>query len=661
MRHCFESFAERIAPIKDEAAYRICHLRTLGDWSLVDASGQPLPKLGRKAFALLVYLSVSGGRAPRDRLADLLWPDRDSVQARNSLRQTLAVIRSLLGDAGRHLLVADRDMIALEAGRSHCDAQHLLDIADEPAKAALVAEVYRGPFLDGFYSGSQVFEDWAANLRETLVARAAQAMHFHVRSAPAEQGLALFPRLVSVDPLREATYQLGMELHAALGQRDQALRLYETCKQMMSREYGVTPSPETERIRRRVLDGLPAGATPAHPAPAAQGRAKPVVRVTRFANLSTEAAHSRYLEGLFEAIVIELSHMREVAVVREAEEGRSQPPADFVLTGSMMEQGGRIEIIVRLVDAESGQNLSGERFRGTVSDQLDLLHAVSQSVALSTRFEILQAGWKLQDLLPADDHPVRLLVLRAHSRYYELTAGSLRDAVRLCEEALSLDPSSLRAQRMLSLALSGSMVQGVLPREPAVYGRAVELARRVARAVPDDVFARCVLAWALGNADQHEAAIEELRYAIRLNPLYCTLHSDLAEHYALLGYVSEAIAECDEAIRLSADDVVSFWRYHSIAVAQFAAGNYAEALENARRVMREKPGLLRGALIRAAAAAALGLRDEAGQTVADILRERPDLRISTVTPAFMPRYVQDGHQCVFLDMLAKAGLPLTPA
>jgi tetratricopeptide (TPR) repeat protein len=256
-----------------------------------------------------------------------------------------------------------------------------------------------------------------------------------------------------------------------------------------------------------------------------------------------------------------------------------------------------------------------------------------------------------------DTHPVRLLVLRAHCRYYELTTPSLLDAVRLAERALELDPSSLRGQRMLSLALTGAMVQGAIPRTPENMQRAVDLCRGVARAIPEDVFTRCVLAWALGNAGQHPAAIDELRYAIQLNPRYATLRSDLAEHYALMGYVNEALSEIEEAIRLSHEDVVSFWRYQTAAIAQFAAGNHAAALENARRVLRDKPGLLRGEVFLAASAAALGMMEEARRAVDHLLRDHPGLTLATVAPGLMPRYVQEHHHQQFLHHLGRAGLP----
>src|SRR5207245_2758732 len=50
----------------------------------------------RKAQALLVYLAVEGGMHPRSKLAALLWPDSDPSDARNALRNVIALLRSLL-------------------------------------------------------------------------------------------------------------------------------------------------------------------------------------------------------------------------------------------------------------------------------------------------------------------------------------------------------------------------------------------------------------------------------------------------------------------------------------------------------------------------------------------------------------------------------------
>lgn len=626
----------------------------LGACDIRGSAGVALAQPGRKAIALLAYLCLAPGqRAPREKLADLLWPDRPSTQARNSLRQTISLIRKLpIGQ--EDLLLSDRDHVGLAPGGLCCDVVSLIELCEGQKSDAgdQISSLYQGPFMDGFFSGSPIFDDWAAATRGRIETVAVPTLHEAARTCPPEKGLTLLRKLLNIDPTREATYQLGMELYAVRRQRDQALRLFESMKAMLAREYGVGPSHESERIRQRILDSLPFERSESTAIIGARG-SKMTVRVRPFENLSATTGLDGFLKGLLEATVIELSRINEITVLQD---GQPSDPADVVLSGSLLAGGSQMQLITRVTDGATGRHLSGERFRISLDDQVSALEGIAECVALATRFECLHHRWQLRDLTPVDDFSVRLLVLKAHCRYYELTAPSLRDAIRLAEQALETDPKSLRAQRVLSLALTGAMVQGVIARDTVTVRRAIELARGVAQAVPEDVFTRCVLAWALGNDAQHEAAVEELRYAIQLNPRYSTLHSDLAEHYALMGYISEALSEVEEAIRLSDEDVVSYWRYHTAAVAQFAAGNYTAALHNARRAMRAKPGLLRGAVYLAASAAALGLDDEATRAVDRIKREHPDLTLQNLTPGLVPRFVHDIHHQQLMTHLRAAGL-----
>jgi tetratricopeptide (TPR) repeat protein len=142
-----------------------------------------------------------------------------------------------------------------------------------------------------------------------------------------------------------------------------------------------------------------------------------------------------------------------------------------------------------------------------------------------------------------------------------------------------------------------------------------------------------------------------------LNQSYPTAHADLAEQYALLGQTDKAVSEANEAIRLSPDDLMIFWRYHYIAVAKFVAGDDVEAFEVSRKVVRLKPGFVRGALYLAAAAAATDKPQEATRAIYHCLSQMPELSFTNASPGFAPRYVQDRHHQRFPDMLRKAGLP----
>ena len=59
---------------------------------------------GKRAQALVAFLALSPEMsATRDKLAELLWGDSDSEHSRNSLRQTLALLRRALASAGQDL------------------------------------------------------------------------------------------------------------------------------------------------------------------------------------------------------------------------------------------------------------------------------------------------------------------------------------------------------------------------------------------------------------------------------------------------------------------------------------------------------------------------------------------------------------------------------
>src|SRR5262245_36580800 len=68
--------------------------------SAPDCEQTPIRLSTRKAGALLAFLAMSPDQtASREELATLLWGDCSEQQARQSLRQALALLRKELGDA----------------------------------------------------------------------------------------------------------------------------------------------------------------------------------------------------------------------------------------------------------------------------------------------------------------------------------------------------------------------------------------------------------------------------------------------------------------------------------------------------------------------------------------------------------------------------------
>ncbi|MCF1709597.1 hypothetical protein L0V05_12305 [Tabrizicola sp. J26] len=655
---------------------RELRLELFGGPRLVRSSGQTIQIAGRKGLAIVVYLSrCKGMTAPRDRLADLLWSDRDGDHARNSLRQSLAVLRREMSSDLPDLIRADREMLSLDAGLLDVDAELFGRLVatgrDEDIRAAL--DLAAAPFLEGFLSGSAVFDRWAEGERDKLMEMAAEAKAGLARRTGGEEGLALARDLLASDETREDTHRLLMELYARAGQRDRALKQYQFCRDVLRREFDVSPSAETEALRRDIAASVQPIARPelselpVARAPSQAESTEQAVMVLDFVNLSGEGK-DQFASVLVEDIIIALLHQREIRILSEnlhrsvpGTSSSGEVSSRYVLSGSVQRSPGRIRVNAQLTDAVAGLLLWAERFDGSDEDLAGFQESVAHSIALAVRIDLMLTRWNVRDRTPPDDARVRMIVQRAFVKYYEMTQESLTEAVRLAEQALQLEPASLRGMRTLSLAISGSMAQGVLPKTVDNMERAMRLALKAVEAVPDDEMARLAYAWSLSNLGRHAQAAAELRHTIELNPDFPTPYSDLAEQYAYLGLRDEALAMAQRAFTLSSHDIADFWRHYSVVVAQFSAGEDHAALDGARRICRSKPGFVRAGLFRAAAAAALGDLEEATSAIESCLGVWPDLTLRNVAPGFMPRYVEDAHHQRFIDMLRLAGLPDRPA
>src|SRR5205085_388630 len=70
---------------------------------IIQHAGSQVAFPTRKTLALLAYLAVERGAHSREKIAALLWPESNAGQARTTLRSTLALLRTALGEPAAHL------------------------------------------------------------------------------------------------------------------------------------------------------------------------------------------------------------------------------------------------------------------------------------------------------------------------------------------------------------------------------------------------------------------------------------------------------------------------------------------------------------------------------------------------------------------------------
>lgn len=227
--------------------------------------GSELP--GRQGRIVLAHLALSRHPVARDELADVVWPDVPTTSWERDLSAVVSKVRTALESV---------DLGSLLHGASGCYEMQLppdarVDVEDavqfvEDAEAAwragdrlvalpaaaTAANLARRPFLPaerGLWVEQRRDELRATLLRalDVLVDGLAGGTFEHDAVRYARQALAL-------DPYRETSHVRLMRLLMAQGNRAEALRAYERCRDVLARDLGITPSQQTERAYREVLD-----------------------------------------------------------------------------------------------------------------------------------------------------------------------------------------------------------------------------------------------------------------------------------------------------------------------------------------------------------------------------------------------------------------------
>lgn len=147
---------------------KVLRLRTFGGISVVTsgASLDGVAELHTTRLAILSVLAIHNRDGiSRDRLCELMWPDRSIERARGALKQALFVLRRELHERE---LVTGKTFLTLNPDCVECDVIQF-EMARSSGNFAGAAELYRGLFLEGVrVKESTDFDKWADRHRDRL-------------------------------------------------------------------------------------------------------------------------------------------------------------------------------------------------------------------------------------------------------------------------------------------------------------------------------------------------------------------------------------------------------------------------------------------------------------------------------------------------------------
>jgi serine/threonine-protein kinase len=248
-------------PVTEESIGIMLRLRTFGGITL--ARDEEVPMTGaatqRRRLAILALLAVSGDRGlSRDKLVGYLWADSDTERARHNLNQLLHAERRQFDApnlfAGVKTLRLDPTLIWTDVGA--------FERALDTRNLAAAVELYRGPFLDGFFvPGAPEFERWVQSQRDRYAERCRQTIVQLARGASeaGDRGVAIdwWRRGFDQDPL-DSGVALGLvKALAEAGDTPGALRTARRHEDALRDELDLPPDAEMLAVVERLLTGGP--------------------------------------------------------------------------------------------------------------------------------------------------------------------------------------------------------------------------------------------------------------------------------------------------------------------------------------------------------------------------------------------------------------------
>ena len=238
-------------------------LLTLGRLTLVGSSGEEHESLAkrRRKLALLAVLAMARRPIARDTLVEMFWGAEDEARARHSLSNALSSLRRALGAAA--IRSRDADVAVAPDAPLVVDALELAD-AVEGREFGRAAEIYGGPFLEGFFlDQSPSFEQWMSRERRRLeglfLQACAQECAMLARARRWAECHALARRWLDAEPLSPDAAVTLLNSARAPGSRAafaQALEDYETLRAHLEREFGLPPEPPVRALAEQIREVL---------------------------------------------------------------------------------------------------------------------------------------------------------------------------------------------------------------------------------------------------------------------------------------------------------------------------------------------------------------------------------------------------------------------
>ena len=373
-----------------------------------------------------------------------------------------------------------------------------------------------------------------------------------------------------------------------------------------------------------------------------------------------------FSDGITEDIITELSRFHSVFVIArnssftfkgkavDVTEVGQKLGVRYVVEGSVRKAGNRVRVTAQLVEAASGNHIWAERYDRELEDIFAVQDEVTLAIVTAIEPTLGSVERQRARRKPTESLDAWDCYQRGLWHLYQYRADDGAAALEFLQRAVDLDPTFASAHAGLAFALYYGIVLGFSERPDNDLARALAAGETAVTIDANEPFAHVALGRVHTIRAEHDAAIASCDNAIALNPNYASAHFGRAHSLWMAGRPAEAIVSHDEAMRLSPRDPLMWAFMASKAIALIVLGRYDEALDWARKALRQPNAAIWAHMPEVSALGLLGRPDEARAALDRVRGIKSDVSLAFVDQA-VPFTDKAGREH-FVDGLRKAGL-----
>jgi DNA-binding SARP family transcriptional activator len=505
---------------------------------------------------LLGYLALSPGhRDHKERLAAMLWSDRDPKSARRALPQCLRRAAEAFHNLPSSPVLQDTGSVFLDEGTTSVD----LDVISEKIELGVIDSILveRPDWPDSLLRGTDaigpLYRSWLEVTRHNWRTRIADALEASLDRF--EPGDAVLRRAASALLLLERGHEIAVQKliahHAHHHNVAMAVKVFKEFSAYIAQQFQISPSRTTAGLIEDITEGNWKATGEAASVARDESRA-PTLEVDRIDTSATAEENLHLAAGFRNELLANLARFREWIVQESSMDaaGEGGKRSDYRLSLSCLRTKGGLAMQLALLDNESQRVVWSETIDVAIETWFDALRLVIRQVA--ARLQIYLSSDRVSRLVGGGKAALKSYDawLRAEHLLSLWDPGAEDEAGEILRRVVGEDPKF--APALASLASIYNVRHLIRPGSPADANQdrqALQLARKAVELDALDARNQLVVAWSSAMSGEFDKAAIHYELAVSLNPVAPKLLISAAQGLAFLGASARARQLMEEALQ----------------------------------------------------------------------------------------------------------------